>query len=92
MIEANCKVFIDEMMYILYYILHLHLVALDSHQLKDKNIVCQWHRDEWWDWRTGEIAGGMLWWIIGQMGGGEGRVEGGGGNGLALTSTSKYFN
>ena len=41
MIEANCKVFIDEMMYILYYILHLHLVALDSHQLKDKNIVCQ---------------------------------------------------
>ena len=81
MIEANCKVFIDEMMYILYYILHLHLVALDSHQLKDKNIVCQWHRDEWWDWRTGEIGGGMLWWIIGQKGGGEGgrRGEGEGG-------------
>ena len=57
-------------MYIVYYILHLHLVALDSHQLKDKNIVCHWHRDEWWDWRTGEIGGGMLWWIIGQKGGG----------------------
>ena len=40
-IEGNCKVFIDEMMYILYYILHLHLVALGWHQLKDKNIVCQ---------------------------------------------------
>ena len=40
-IEGNCKVFIDEMMYIVYYILHLHLVALGWHQLKDKNIVCQ---------------------------------------------------
>ena len=37
MIEGNCKVFIDEMMYILH--LQLQLVVLGWHQLKDKNIV-----------------------------------------------------